>query len=73
MSADLTSEVLKSSLNQPVIVKLKGRKTLRGVLEGFDDHLNLVLKDAEFITDDGHEAVGDVVLRGDNVIFVSPP
>jgi len=73
MSADLSIKLLRKSVDKPVIVKLKGDKTIRGTLVGFDEHLNLVLKEAEFITKEGEEVLGDVVLRGDNVILISPP
>ena len=73
MSADLTIRLLKSSLQQPVIVKLKGHRSIRGVLVGFDEHLNLVLRSAEFIHDEQSQELGEVVLRGDSVIFISPP
>ncbi len=73
MSVDLTTRLLRSSVDKPVIVKLKGGKTIRGILVGFDEHLNLVLKKAEFIFREETESVGDIVLRGDNVVLISPP
>lgn len=73
MSGDLTIKLLRESVDKPVIVKLKGGKTIRGILIGFDEHLNLVLKNSEFLLRDEVEQVGNVVLRGDNVVFISPP
>ena len=72
MSLELTIKMLKKSLNKSVIVKIKGGRLIRGLLVGFDEHLNLVLKNAEFIYEGGTEQIGDVVLRGDNVILISP-
>ena len=47
---------------------------MRGTLEGFDQHVNLVLKDAENVSDPmKSEVIGTIVLRGDNVIMISPP
>jgi small nuclear ribonucleoprotein (snRNP)-like protein len=49
-------------------------------LAGFDEHLNLYLEGTtqlfEYIDEDGavheeHETLGDIVVRGDNVIFVN--
>ncbi|HDI52875.1 MAG TPA: RNA-binding protein, partial [Candidatus Bathyarchaeota archaeon] len=46
----------------------------RGVLEGFDQHINLVLRDAEDISDpENVEKIGTIILRGDNVVMISPP
>ncbi len=72
MSLELAIKMLKRSLNKSVIVKIKGGKLIRGLLVGFDEHLNLVLKNAEFIHGEATEQMGNVVLRGDNVILISP-
>lgn len=41
-------EILDQVLNrQPVIVSLKGGREIRGVLQGYDVHMNLVLDKAE--------------------------
>jgi len=64
--------MLRNSLNKSVIVKLKGGRLVRGFLVGFDEHLNLVLKEAEFVGTDSGESLGEIVLRGDNVVVISP-
>ncbi|MBO8181246.1 MAG: small nuclear ribonucleoprotein [Archaeoglobus sp.] len=66
-------DVLNKSLQTPVIVRLKGGREFRGILDGYDIHMNLVLHEAEEIQ--GGEIVrklGSVVVRGDTVVFVSP-
>jgi small nuclear ribonucleoprotein len=73
MSVDLTTRLLRNSVDKPVIVKLKGGRAIRGILVGFDEHLNLVLRKAEFIFREETELLGDIVLRGDNVVLISPP
>jgi|Deesub1362B_J571_1020462.scaffolds.fasta_scaffold00003_700 small nuclear ribonucleoprotein len=73
MSADLTIKLLKDSIRKPVIVKVKNGRLIRGLLIGYDEHLNLVLKDAEFIDKEEHEQIGNIILRGDNVVLISPP
>ena len=72
-------ELLQTSIGSQVLVELKGRKIVKGKLRGFDQHLNLILEDAEEITLDLETneqtviQVDTVIVRGDNVILVSPP
>lgn len=72
--AEMIMEVLERSLGKTVLVKLRGGQVLRGVLEGFDQHVNLVIRDAESITDFSEaQEIGTIILRGDNVVMISPP
>lgn len=72
--AEMIERVLEQSLGKTVLIKLRGGRTLRGMLEGFDQHVNLVLKDAENISDPNNvETIGTIILRGDNVVMISPP
>ena len=53
--------------------RLKGKREYRGVLDGYDPHMNLVLKNAEELV--SGESVGrtaTIIVRGDNVIYISP-
>lgn len=72
--AEMIERVLERSLGKTVLIKVRGGRTLRGTLEGFDQHVNLVLKDAENVSDPMNtESIGTIILRGDNVIMISPP
>ena len=65
--------MLSKNLNNPVMVELKGNKGFRGTLDGFDPHMNIVLKNAEEM--EGGEVIRKLdlaILRGDNVIYISP-
>ncbi len=73
-------DYLKSSINKVILIKVKRNRLFRGVLIGFDEHLNLYLEETtqlfEYQDDEGnireeHETLGDIVVRGDNVIFIS--
>jgi small nuclear ribonucleoprotein len=65
--------VLNKAINQQVIVELKGKRGYRGILDGYDPHMNLVLKNAEEILDNNvNRKVESIIVRGDNVIYISP-
>ena len=65
--------VLNKSINQQVIVELKGKRGYRGILDGYDPHMNLVLKNAEEIYDNQVvRKIDSTIVRGDNVIYISP-
>ena len=64
---------LNQAINNRVIVELKGKREFRGTLDGYDIHMNLVLRDAEESVEG--EVVGNAditIVRGDNVIYISP-
>jgi small nuclear ribonucleoprotein len=74
MSVDMAVKVLDESINKIVLIKLKGNKTIRGNLLGFDQHMNLLLDQTEEIPSEGDaKSLGSIVVRGDNVVMISPP
>ena len=74
MSQDMAVKVLDESVGKVVLIKLKGGKVLRGTLQGFDQHMNLVLENSEEVGGAGAtNSLGTIVVRGDNVIIISPP
>lgn len=65
--------ILQNSANKNVIVELKGKREYRGVLDGYDPHMNLVLKNAEErVEGNVVRTYKSVIVRGDNVIYISP-
>ena len=73
MSVDMAVKVLDESINKIVLIKLKGNKTIRGNLLGFDQHMNLLLDQSEEIPSEGDaKSLGSIVVRGDNVVMISP-
>ncbi|MCK5626132.1 RNA-binding protein [Candidatus Bathyarchaeota archaeon] len=74
MMAEAATKILEESLGKTVLIKLRGNRKLRGKLEGFDLHMNLVLENAEDISKpDDTIKLGRIIVRGDNVILISPP
>ncbi|HKU83578.1 MAG TPA: LSm family protein [Candidatus Nitrosocosmicus sp.] len=74
MSVDMAVKVLDESLGRDVLIKLKGGKVIRGNLQGFDQHMNLLLESSVEILEEGKtDDIGNIVVRGDNVVIISPP
>lgn len=72
--SEMTTQILEESLGKVVLVRLRGGKSLRGRLKGFDQHLNLVLEETEDTSDpEKMKKLGVIIVRGDNVILISPP
>ena len=73
MESDRPLDALNAARNKRVLVELKNGKQYIGKLKAFDIHINTVLEDAE-----EHEngalkrKVGNVFLRGDTIILISP-
>jgi len=71
--AETTHRVLGDSIGSIVLVKLRGSNEVRGRLKSYDQHLNLVLEEAEEIMGDGAtRKLGTIVVRGDTVLLISP-
>jgi small nuclear ribonucleoprotein len=66
-------DVLNSSLNNTVIIGMKGGYEFRGVMVAYDIHMNIVLEKAEQMRDGQvTRGMGMILLRGDSVTFISP-
>ncbi|HLI45879.1 MAG TPA: LSm family protein [Geobacterales bacterium] len=68
-----SQEFMQSVMKQPVLIKLKGGREIRGILKSFDAHMNLILEESEEIGKDGNsKKLGTIIIRGDNVVMISP-
>ena len=66
-------DLLTKFRDSTVIVHLRGTKDYRGTLRGYDVHMNLVLDDTKEIEDNKTiRILGRTIIRGDNVVFISP-
>ena len=70
---DEISALMTKNKNKQIMLRLRNDKTIRGSLQEFDAHMNLTLRDAEDISGPEPVKLGDVLLRGDNVLAISLP
>ena len=80
----IATQLLQESIGKNVLVKLKGRRTVRGKIKGFDKQMNIVITEAtEFRTQGNNNnnseklksktrvASRRSLIRGDNVITIA--
>ena len=79
----IATQLLQQSVGRVVLVKLKGRRSVRGKIKGFDKQMNIVITEAVEILEqpdsnnspekgkDQESQVGDALIRGDNVITIA--
>ena len=73
MTQERPFDLLNRSVGQQVLIRLKNNMSVRGKVTSFDAHMNLVLENAEELDDGELKAkLGTILLRGGNIIFVSP-
>ena len=66
-------DVLQQHLHQRVLVEMRGGRSVRGVLDAYDQHLNLVLSGAEEVVDEQVTTRASLtLLRGDSIVYISP-
>ncbi|KAG2479449.1 MAG: putative snRNP Sm-like protein [Nitrosopumilales archaeon] len=71
MSSEI-DKILEGCVNKVVLIKLKNKSTIRGNLQIFDQHMNLLLTESQDITGDEVKNLDKIILRGDNILIVSP-
>jgi small nuclear ribonucleoprotein (snRNP)-like protein len=71
--ADAPVPLVERLLQQRVTLLLKDSRRLTGKLLGADEHLNLVLDEADEATEERTRHLGRVVLRGSNVVSLHAP
>jgi small nuclear ribonucleoprotein len=79
----IATQLLQQSVGKDVLIKLKGRRSIRGKIKGFDKQMNIVITEAVEILEqpannnspekgkDQESQVGDALIRGDNVITIA--
>ncbi len=69
---DRPIDVLNNAKGKRVLIKLKKGEEISGILLALDLHLNMWIEEAELLSNENKTKLGTVLVRGDNVIYVSP-
>lgn len=72
MVTDRPIDVLNDAKGKRVLIKLKRGTEISGILQAMDLHLNMWLEDAEQTDEEEKVKLGTVLVRGDNILYVSP-
>ncbi len=72
MSSEII-QILDVCVNKEILIKLKNQTTIRGKLQTFDQHMNMLLTKVEDITEEKPRNLDKILLRGDNILIVSLP
>jgi len=65
-------DVLNNAKGKRVLIKLKKGTEISGLLQALDLHLNMWLENADQISEGETVKLGTVLVRGDNILYVSP-
>jgi len=65
-------DVLNGAKGKRVLIKIKNGSEISGLLQAMDLHLNMWLNEAEERNKEGVTKLGTVLVRGDNILYVSP-
>ncbi|MGC8478638.1 MAG: LSM domain-containing protein [Candidatus Micrarchaeia archaeon] len=73
MQQERPFDLLNKMIGQKILIRLKNGADIRGQMVSFDIHMNIVIDNAEEL--DGSELkakLGTILLRGGNILFISP-
>ena len=74
MNHERPFDLLNKAVGQQVLIRLKNGDDIRGKVQSFDVHMNIVLEAAEELGEGGitKTKLGVILLRGGNILFISP-
>jgi len=71
---------LHQSLGKEISLKVKRNRKFKGILKSFDNHLNVLLENVEYLhfekideegnLEERNESLPKIILRGDSIIFI---
>ncbi len=64
--------LLDKTLGKQVSVLLKDGRVMEGKLTGYDEYMNMVIEGTDELSGQDRRRLGLVVLRGNNVVSISP-
>ena len=64
--------LMEKSISKKISLLLKDGRLIEGKLTGFDNYMNMVLEDTEESYQDQKRKLGTVILRGNNVVSITP-
>ena len=66
------SNILQGSVNKDILLKLKGKRTIKGRLKSFDQYMNLTLENAtEVLEGDKFQQMGEIFIKGENIVIIA--
>ena len=66
------SNILQGSVNKDILLKLKGKRTIKGKLKSFDQYMNLTLENAtEVLEEDKVQQMGEIFIKGENIVIIA--
>jgi small nuclear ribonucleoprotein len=73
MTQERPFDLLNKSIGQQVLIRLKNGTDIRGKVVSFDAHMNIVIEGADELDGGDLKAkLGTILLRGGNILFLSP-
>ncbi|MDE1860852.1 MAG: small nuclear ribonucleoprotein [Candidatus Micrarchaeota archaeon] len=73
MGQERPFDLLNKAIGQQVLIRLKNGVDIRGRVTSFDAHMNIVIESAEELEEGNLKSkLGTILLRGGNILFISP-
>ncbi|MGC8585495.1 MAG: LSM domain-containing protein [Thermoplasmata archaeon] len=64
-------KVIEDMLNKRISILMKDNRVLEGVLVGYDEYMNIIIKETEEKMNDSIKKLGLVVVRGSNILRIA--
>lgn len=60
---------LKNYMDKRLAIRLNGKRTIEGILRGYDQFMNLVMEEAKEHTKEGEMEIGMIMIRGNSIVL----